>query len=239
VATHPAVDEVVISVEEEAFGLVSEALSDVAIRAHVRCCNAADNLADSVIAAARGHSGPIIVTTADNPLLTWRSLDAVLDGLKRAEAALAITRREAVVDVHPLGQLRFYRFRCGEYSNCNLYGLASPRALNASEIFRGGGQFAKKARRIVETFGLINLLLLRLRLLSLADGFRRISRRMGVRVEPVILDDGSQAIDVDDDRTYAIVKHLLERRADGRRYTLPVPTPRAPAAPHRKDPVLA
>jgi len=213
VAGYPSVETVMVSIEAEAFDLVRPAFPAASpSAAPIACVAAADNIADSVIAAAEGHDGPILITTADNALLTRASLDAMLKALQRHDAAIGMAGREAVLSAHPDGQRRFYKFRDGEFSNCNLYGLANSKALRAAEIFRGGGQFAKKASRIVEAFGLINLALLRLRLLSLPGGLRRISRRIGLDIAPVVLLDGSQAIDVDNDRTYGVVSELLARR---------------------------
>ncbi|MFA7588008.1 MAG: hypothetical protein WCY11_17760 [Novosphingobium sp.] len=137
----------------------------------------------------------------------------MLNALRDHDVAIAMSPRESVLAAHAEGQRRFYRFRDGDYSNCNLYGIASSHALGAAEIFRGGGQFAKKASRIVDAFGLMNLLLLRLRLVSLSRGLRRISGRIGLSLAPVILTDGTQAIDVDNDRTYAVVNDLIRQRS--------------------------
>ena len=41
---------------------------------------------------------------------------------------------------------------------------------------------------------------------------RGISRRLGLRVEPTVLQDGSQAIDVDNDRTYKVVEELMAKK---------------------------
>jgi CTP:molybdopterin cytidylyltransferase MocA len=205
---------VTVSTEENSFVAIKEAIAAHGIEADaINWTAAADNLADSVIAAAQGHDGPMIVTTADNPLLMPESLDAMMRALRRFEVAIAMSPREAVHAAHAEGQRRFYRFRDGEFSNCNLYGIAGPAGLKATEAFRGGGQFAKKASRIVEAFGLINLILLQLRLISLGSGLSRISRRLGVRIAPVLLTDGSQAIDVDNDRTYGVASEIMARRA--------------------------
>lgn len=216
-AACPGAESVTISVEEEVFDAVRAVVPSPkplqAAGAPVRFAASADNLADSVFAAAQGHDGPIIITTADNALLAPESIAAMAGALETSEVAIAMAPREAVLAAHPDGQRRFYRFRDGEFSNCNLYGMANAQALHAAEIFRGGGQFAKKARRIVDAFGLINLMLLRLRLVSLRQGMNRISRRIGVQIAPVVLQDGSQAIDVDNDRTYGVVSEILAGRA--------------------------
>lgn len=208
---HERVAEIVISVEQEAFPAIALLIAGEAGHGVPVSCNAArGNIADSVIAAAAGQMGPLLVTTADNVLLRRESIDAMLDALKCSDAVIAMTTREAVLAAHPAGQRRFYEFRCGAYSNCNLYGMASGEALSAAEAFRSGGRFARNAGRIVRAFGPMNLILLRLRLVTLRSGLARVSRRLGVRIAPVVLADGTQAIDVDNDRTYAVAEALLQ-----------------------------
>ena len=216
-ARHPAVTGITVSVEYEIFDMVHWIGMGIAgTHAPITCVASRDNLADSVISAAAGHDGPILITTADNALLGASGVQAMLDALdKGSDVAIAMARREAVLAAHPDGQRRFYRFSDDAYSNCNLYAIAGAHALAAAEIFRGGGQFAKKAGRIVEAFGLWNLLLLRLRLVSLEGGLRRMSRRTGLNIAPVILAEGRQAIDVDNERTHAVAASLLSRLPSG------------------------
>ena len=174
---------------------------------------AADNLADSVFAATRGVDLPIVVTTADNVLLTPGAVGQMVDTLQNgADVAIAMATRQAVLEAHPEGQRRFYRFTDDEYSNCNLYGFAGSKATAAAESFRGGGQFAKKPMRLIMAVGVINVMLLALRKLSLRGALNRLSVRFGLRIEPVILKDGAHAVDVDNERTYACAALLLDRR---------------------------
>ena len=170
-------------------------------------------ITDSVYAAAEGLEGPFIVTTADNVLLTPDALRRVAARLPAGDDAVgAMARKEAVLSAHPEGQRRFYRFRDGAFSNCNLYGL-SRDGLKLAEMFRTGGQFAKNPKRLLAVIGPLNLLILRYGLIRLAPAFARLGRRFGLRASPVILDDGAHAIDVDNPRTYAIASQLLEKRA--------------------------
>jgi GTP:adenosylcobinamide-phosphate guanylyltransferase len=174
---------------------------------------AADNIADSVYAAAMGTAGPVVITTADNVLLTPDAVRQVMDRLAGGDdAVVALARKEAVLAAHPQGQRRFYRFRDGEVSNCNLYGL-SQRGLGLAETFREGGQFAKNPMRIARAFGFLNLLLLRFGLVSLDKAMKRLGKRFKVRASAVVLADGAHAIDVDNQRTYDIAAELLDRRA--------------------------
>ena len=209
----PGLRAIHISVEKEAV----EALRQVRgargeLGIPVEFVTAASTLPDSVYSAAHGIEGPIVVTTGDNVNL---SPDSVVRMVRMMEAGvegvLAVTTREAVLAAHPEGQRRFYKLRGGAYSNCNLYGINGPRALQMAETFRSGGQFAKNPKRLAETFGIFNLLLARFALISIHGATRRMSRRFGVRVEPLVLADGTQAIDVDNVRTYEVAREILER----------------------------
>lgn len=177
---------------------------------------AAENLADSVFAATRGIDLPIIITTADNVLLTPAAVTQMVDTLRRGvDVAVAMATKGSVMTAHPEGQRRYYAFSDDEYSNCNLYGLAGSQASRAAESFRSGGQFAKKPMRLVMAVGLINVLLMAMKRLSLRDALSRLGRRFRLKVEPVILADGAHAIDVDNERTYRVAALLLDGRRAG------------------------
>jgi GTP:adenosylcobinamide-phosphate guanylyltransferase len=173
----------------------------------------AETITDSVYAAASGTAGPIVVTTADNVLLTPAAVRAVAARLEAGDdTVIAIARKEDVLSAHPEGQRRFYKLRDGEFSNCNLYGL-SQKGLEMAETFREGGQFAKNPMRIARAFGFLNLIRLRYGLITLDGAMKRLSKRFGARVSTVVLADGAHAIDVDNARTYGIAAQLLDRRA--------------------------
>lgn len=204
------VAEIRISVEPDA----EERLREIAAASglSVTFVAAAANIADSVYAGAAGANGPIVVTTADNVLLTApvvrQAADRLLDG---DDVVMAIARREDVLAAHPEAQRRFYKVADGYYSNCNLYGL-SPRGVKLAEIFRRGGQFAKNPMRIALALGPVNLIIMRLGLLPLDRAMRRLGRHFGVRASALVLADGAHAVDVDNARTYAIAAMLLEKR---------------------------
>ncbi|OCC22469.1 spore coat biosynthesis protein F [Croceicoccus estronivorus] len=172
------------------------------------------NLADSVLAAAEGAAFPLLVTTADNVLLTPQAVGQFVTGARKAGngAAVAFARQASVLAAHPEGQRRFYRFADDGYSNCNTYWLGARTALAAAETFRSGGQFAKYPKRILGAFGLANLVRFKFGIGSLADNFERFSGRFGFPIVPVVLGDGATAIDVDNARTFDIAEELLAAR---------------------------
>lgn len=176
------------------------------------------NIVDSVFAGAEGATFPLLITTADNCLVTPEGYGEFIAKCLEAEAggAAALARREDVQAADPNGQKRFYEFRDGGYSNCNTYWIGSASALKAAEIMREGGQFIKFPRRIIKAFGLINLIRFRLGTGSKEKLFAQVSRRFGFKLVPVVLSDGHFAIDVDNERTFAVTEKILKRREGDR-----------------------
>lgn len=172
------------------------------------------NLVDSVFAGAEGAEFPLIITTADNCLVTPDGYSEFIGKCLAAGAggAAGLARKEDVQAADVDGQKRFYEFRDGGYSNCNVYWLGTEQALEAAEIMREGGQFAKYPRRIIRAFGLINLIRFRLGTASKEKLLAQISRRFGFPLVPVVLSDGHYAIDVDNERTLAVTEKILRAR---------------------------
>lgn len=202
-----------VVIEPEAFESVRPHLYDVSPRARVELVESRPGIRESVLAAAAGRTGPFLITTADNVLLSdaaiTRMRAALDDG---ADVVAMLATKASVLAVHPQAQRGFYAFADGEYANCNLYALRDLRAFKAVRIFREGGQFMKNPQRLMRAFGLINILLVRFKLLSLAGAMKRLSRRFGLRFEALVPEDGAQAIDVDNERTYRIAESVLLKR---------------------------
>jgi hypothetical protein len=171
------------------------------------------NIVESVVEASRATGFPLLITTADNVLMMPEGLRSIHDeGVRTgADAVAMMAERADILAAHPDGQRRFYAFRGGAYSNCNLFWLASERALDATESFRLGGQFAKHKRRAVKALGLTTLLLYVSRLLTLEGMFRHFSRRFGISIRALVARDGRLAIDVDNERTHRVAEEILAR----------------------------
>lgn len=178
----------------------------------LRIEKARTNLVDSVLCALQMEPFPAIVTTADNTLLTSHSASQFIARAQHADVAVAFARKRSVLAAHPEGQRRFYKFSDDSYSNCNTYWLGSERAQAVAEVFRSGGQFAKHPGRIIEAFGLINLLRFHYGVGTLDAAFARFSQRFGLAMKAIIIEDGAAAIDVDNPRTLAVTEAIMAER---------------------------
>jgi GTP:adenosylcobinamide-phosphate guanylyltransferase len=208
----PGIGRIRIVVEPVVVELIRPLLPEGSVP--VEFIDAQPNLVDSVYAATRDVDQPTVLTTADNVLLTPGAVTSVQAALRRgAEVVFAMATQRSVLAAHPEGQRRFYRFSDEAYSSCNLFGFAGASTFRGAEMFRGGGQFAKKPLRLVAAIGVFNVLLFLLGWLSLPGAMRRLSKRLQLRAEAVVLPDGAHAVDVDNERTFRVASLLLERRS--------------------------
>lgn len=177
--------------------------------------DAREHIVDSIVAASEVTGFPMIVTTADNVLMTPESLRTLAETAHQdqAHAWAVMAKKEDIRAAHPDGQRRFYEFRDGGYSNCNMFWIGSATALKATEAFRHGGQFAKKPERVIKAFGILNLIRFKLGRNTLEEIFRHVSRRFKVRIKPLVMKDGRLAIDVDNERTHRVAEEILARGA--------------------------
>jgi len=213
VTSRPDIAAIRISIEPEAQQEVGELLAAYAERGvPISFVDSHTGIVDSVTAAAGDDEGPFIITTADNVLLSAEGFEQIRSTLGKVDGTLALAREADVRAAHSEGQRNFYQFRDGGYANCNIYGLANRRAFAAAEAFREGGQFQKNRDRMIRAFGMFNILLMGLKLVSAPGAIRRVGKRFGITMEATIFADGGLAIDVDNERTYAVCEELLPSR---------------------------
>ena len=172
------------------------------------------NIVDSVFSGAEGASFPLMITTADNCLVTSAGYAEFIEKALSAEAgaAAALARKQDVIAADPEGQKKFYEFTDGGYSNCNTYWLGSKEALSAAEIMREGGQFVKFPKRIAKAFGWMNLVRFYFGWGTKEMIFEQVSKRFGFKLVPIVMSNGEFAIDVDNERTFEVTERLLKKR---------------------------
>lgn len=212
-AAMPDVAAIRVSIEAEAHDAIAPLIAPfVAGGATITLVPSSPGIADSALDAMQGLPAPWIITTADNVLITATALRQVRAMLDEADVVIGLSTETAIKAAHPEAQRNFYRFKDGGHSNCNLYAIRDAGALGAVETFREGGQFQKNPRRLIAAFGLINILMFRQGWLTVAGAMRRVGRRFGLDIRALVFADGKLAIDVDNERTYAIAEGFLPQR---------------------------
>lgn len=157
---------------------------------------------------------PLLVTTADHPLLSAEMVDFFCDAARGTGADLAagLAPASVILRDYPAAQRTFLRFRDDRYSGCNLFALLTPQAAAAVRFWTRAEQHRKRPWRLARSFGFGSLLLFALGRLTLDDAMRRASQKVGAAVAAVRMPYAEAAIDVDKPADLVLVEEILRRR---------------------------
>jgi GTP:adenosylcobinamide-phosphate guanylyltransferase len=171
--------------------------------------------AASVAAALQAIDGdrPVLVTTADHPLLTTAIIRHFLDAAPDdADLAVGLAEATTVTAAFPEGKRTFYRLAGKGYSGCNLFLARRPGAVRVAGYWRRMEAHRKRPLRLVREVGLGALIRYALGLLNLDAAFAHVSRLTGAAVKPVLLPFAEAATDVDKPADFVLVEALLKKR---------------------------
>lgn len=166
------------------------------------------------LSAAQGLAAlgtPLVLTTADHALLQpqWIT-DFLANAPADADVVALLARREAIVAAAPDTRRTYLRFADGDWSGCNLFSFATPKAAAAIRMWQQVEADRKRPWRIVRRLGPALLLRYLLRRLTLADAVAHLGRRAGVTAAIVAAADGRAAIDVDKPADLDLVRQIAE-----------------------------
>ncbi len=153
---------------------------------------------------------PMLVTTADHPLLSHEILD---DFLQRqppdADATLAVVSEDVIRARWPQARRTFYRFRREAVSGANLFVLSSRAALPLIDTWARVERQRKKPWRMVREIGMGTLAAYLSRRLTLDGALERLSRAVGAEIRAIRLPFAEAAVDVDKPADVAVVEEIL------------------------------
>jgi len=175
----------------------------------------ASSPAASVVAALQAIDGnrPLLITTADHPLLTPQIIGHFLKlAVGDADLSVGLAEAETITKAFPQGRRTFYRFAGKGYSGCNLFLAQRPGAQRVAEYWRRMEGHRKNPLRLVREIGIGALIRYALGMLSLDTAFGHVSKLTRARIKPVILPFAEAATDVDKPSDHALVEGILLRR---------------------------
>lgn len=210
--------------EIESYPLVDTWREAIAHRDRVRFLEGANSPAASVVATLKtlSPSGPVLVTTADNPLLTERTLDTFCDtatNLNNTDVAVGLATEHDIRSAFPNSRRTFVRLKGEGYSGCNLFALMSERASRAADIWCDVEKRRKRPWQLISYFGLGTLFKALIGRLDRDGAFQAVSRFMDLRVDAVVLRDPSAAMDVDRPEHITIAESVLGKRENAPAFT--------------------
>jgi GTP:adenosylcobinamide-phosphate guanylyltransferase len=155
------------------------------------------------------HS-PVLVTTADHPLLTAEIVDYFIGNALRtgADVAVGVIRFSAIKKKFPNVKKTVTRLRDGGYCGCNLFAFLTPQSHRVAAAWRKVEQQRKNPLRVISQLGWWSVLRYLLGRMTLDKALAELSERLKVHIKPVHLPFPEAAIDVDSIADQKLVEEI-------------------------------
>lgn len=209
----PAIGSVVI-LAQDPNALLDGELAWLAAHPRVRTARGGSGISNSILAVAGSAEAPwpVLVATADHPLLTRAIIEDFLGGVGDADVAFAVVERRVVEAAIPATRRTWLRFRGGAYTGANLFVLGNARARAVLALWARVERDRKKALRILLFFGPLLALRALTRTITLDHALATAARRLKVTATAVRLSSAEAAVDVDKQADLDLVERLLAAR---------------------------
>ena len=157
---------------------------------------------------------PVLITTADHPLLTPQMIDYFCEQADRnsADFSAGLATAEVILKAYPKSVRTFFRFGKDRVSGCNLFAISNANGLRILEKWQYLEQARKKPWRLVAAFGPLALIRFALGTLSLDGAFKVVSDKLGLTAKPVLMPFAEAAIDVDKPSDLELAEAILKLR---------------------------
>jgi molybdopterin-guanine dinucleotide biosynthesis protein A len=171
-------------------------------------------IATSVAAVAGGAAAPwpVLVTTADHPLLTVPMIGAMIAGAGHADVAVGVVGRRTLLAAYPDNRRTWLEFAGEAWSGANLFALQSDRAQAALGLWSEVERDRKKAIKLIAHFGPWLAIRALTRTITLDAAMAAVGRKFGMTARPVPLPFAEAGIDVDKVSDYELAEQILATR---------------------------
>ena len=175
---------------------------------------AAEGPSQSVALALETMGAPLLVTTCDHALLEpeWIT-DFLADAPAGGDVAVLLGSRDRVEAAAPGARRTYLKFADGQWSGCNLFLIATPRADLAVRFWRRLEAERKRPWRMAGLIGPGALIAYLLGSLTLTGAVERLGRKIGVTAHAVASRHGLAAVDVDKPADLDLVRRLVGEAA--------------------------
>lgn len=157
---------------------------------------------------------PILITTADHPLLTPEIVDRFCaeSGARNVDVTVGMCRYDIIKAGFPDIKKTILKFSDGDYCGCNLFAFMSPDSRRLADAWRRVESQRKNPLRLIRLLGWVSVLQYLFGALSLKTALARLSKRLKLRIGVVELPFAEAAVDVDSMADRLIVQRRLESR---------------------------
>ena len=172
--------------------------------------------AGSALAALSGDiSFPVLMTTADHPLLT---ADMITEFTQKSQATAAdfcvgLAEDKIIQPAYPDVKRTYLKFADHAVSGCNLFYIANDSGLAAIEFWKEAQHFRKQPLKLARKLSLSLFWRYFRGKLTLKGAFDYASETLGITAVPVLLSIPEAAIDVDKPSDRTLVEEILTRQS--------------------------
>jgi GTP:adenosylcobinamide-phosphate guanylyltransferase len=193
--------------------LQTDGLQHFALQPRVSVIPSGKGIASSILryAGTKLAPWPIIVTTADHPLLTPLMVKTVIERSVGFDVSIAAVEQQTVEKSYPRSKRTWLRFADGNYSGANLFALRTSAALPALNLWTRAEQDRKQALKLFWHFGPLLAIRAALRLIGFREAIDKAGRNLGLRANLVELKYAEAAIDVDKLSDHQDVERILQQ----------------------------
>jgi GTP:adenosylcobinamide-phosphate guanylyltransferase len=173
-------------------------------------------ISESIRTVAGGDAAPwpVLVTTADHPLLTPSMVHAFLADSGDVDVAIGMVEKRVMQKAYPANQRTWLKFRDGHWSGANLFALNGPAAGGALSLWAEAEQDRKKAWKLFLHFGPWLAVRAITRTIGLNQALTLAGKRLGLTAKIVPLADAEAAIDVDKISDHIQAEAILAARIE-------------------------
>ncbi len=210
------ISEILVSIAQPELALSLAPIAALARDGRVKLIKSASTPGESVLAAidAADNAWPLLVTTADHPLLRTEMIEYLLDHAPHdADAAAAVVDEGVIHAAYPDAVRTYMRFRDVAFSGANLFLLRTPNAASVVAFWRHVEANRKRPLRLMAALGLVTILRFIAGRLDSVHALHGLGKRCGATLSVVRLPFAEAAIDVDKPADLALVTRILGRRA--------------------------
>jgi molybdopterin-guanine dinucleotide biosynthesis protein A len=182
--------------------------------ADLHFADSGQGISSSLAAALPPGDDPLLVTTADNVLLTPAMIAEFLRGAVDSDVAVAMVERDVLLARYPESRRTWLKFRGGWWSGANLFRLRGRRVLPLLDFWGRIERDRKKGLKIVAAFGPWLLLGALLRLFTIQQGVARAGRRFGLAAKVVPMSEPEACIDADKPGDIELIEAIFAARGE-------------------------
>ena len=208
----PSIGRVVILAQEPEALFVGDC-AWLAGEARVSALPSTAGIATSIagVAGTAAAPWPVLVTTADHPLLTRAMIEAVIAGVADADVGVGVVARRVLLAAYPRNRRTWLTFADDGWTGANLFALRTERARKALLVWSEVERDRKKALTLIWHFGPWLAVRALTRTITLGRAMRIAGRRLGFDARPVALPFAEAGIDVDKPSDHALAEAILSK----------------------------